>query len=265
MNPERTTPIAQTAPVSPIAQTAPTVVPTTPTTTHGSKLESWASGIMIALCFPFTDHIHSYTISPAECHQRLFCNIWYSCRRYSLYHFSHQGKIVRVDRSSSVIYRHLLCIVLLASSALSGNFMGSFFGQGFEYSTAAFLIILCFATLLSAIFSSRSSSRALSIYTAVLGSFVLLAIFQAVKLVDSSALSFGLFVGATGTPIGSWYDLGIFSGIVFILSGLAFLYFPMSRIFKWIVVGTLLPSLFSFLLSSVYHQYGSASLLFFLL
>ena len=235
MNPEQTVPIAQTA---------PTVVPTTPTTTHGSKLESWASGIMIALVFllPIIFIPIPYLQQNAIKGYFVIFGILAAAILYI---------ISRIKAKSFEWIAHplsyigiIIGIVLLASSALSGNFMASFFGQGFEYSTAAFLIILCFATLLSALFSSHSTSRALSIYTAVLGSFVLLAIFQVVKLVDPSALSFGLFPGATGTPIGSWYDLGIFSGIVFILSGLAFLYFPMSRIFKWIVGAVLAVSFF---------------------
>lgn len=211
-----------------------------------SKLESWAVGIMIALVFllpiifisiPYLQQnaIKGYLVIFGV----LAAAILYIISRIKAKSFewiSHPLSYIAI----------ILAVILIASSVWGGNFMKSFFGQGFEYGTAAFFIILCISTRLSAIFSSRSSSRALSIYAAVFGSFILLAIFQIVKFIDPSALSFGIFTGATSTPIGSWYDLGIFSGVVFILLGLAFLYFPMSRALKY-TVGVLFAVSFFFL------------------
>jgi tetratricopeptide (TPR) repeat protein len=238
MNPEQTT--------ATIVQSTPTATPVPTAPAAHTRIESWASGIMIALVFllPIIFIPIPYLQQNAIKGYLVIFGILAAAILYI---------ISRIKAKSFEWVAHPLSylgvifgILLLLSSAVSGNFMVSFFGQGFEYSTAAFLIILCFATLLSAIFSSHSTSRALSIYTAVLGSFFLLFIFQVVKLVDPSALSFGLFTGAASTPIGSWYDLGIFSGIVFILSGLAFLYFPMSRVVKY-TVGVLFAVSFFFL------------------
>jgi hypothetical protein len=211
-----------------------------------SKLESWAVGILIALVFllpiifipiPYLQQnaIKGYLVIFGV----LAAGILYSISRIKAKSFewiSHPLPYIGI----------ILAVILVASSLWSGNFMKSFFGQGFEYGTAAFLIILGISARLSAIFSSRSSSRALFIYTAIFGSFILLAIFQIVKFIDPSALSFGIFTGAAGTPIGSWYDFGIFSGVIFILSGLAFLYFPMSRAVKY-TVGVLFSVSFFFL------------------
>jgi tetratricopeptide (TPR) repeat protein len=211
-----------------------------------SKLESWAVGIMIALVFllpiifisiPYLQQnvIKGYLIIFGV----LAAAILYTISRIKAKSFewiAHPLLYIGI----------ILVVILIISSVWSGNFMKSFFGQGFEYGTAAFLIILGISARLSAIFSSRSSSRALSIYAAIFGSFILLAIFQIVKLVDPSALSFGIFTGAAGTLIGSWYDFGIFSGVVFILSGLAFLYFPMSRAVKY-TIGVIFAVSFFFL------------------
>jgi tetratricopeptide (TPR) repeat protein len=203
-----------------------------------SKLESWASGILIALVFllpiifiPITylqqGAIKGYLI--------IFCVLVSSI----LYMISRiKAKSFEWVANPLSYIGVILALILAASSVWSGEFMKSFFGQGFEYLAAAFIIILIISARLSTIISSRNSSRALSIYAAVMGSFALLAIFQIIKLINPSALSFGLFYGAASTPIGSWYDLGIFSGVVFILSSLAFLYFPMNRIVK-LVIGIL--------------------------
>src|ERR1035437_184904 len=199
-----------------------------------SKLESWAFGIMITIVFllpiifipiPYLQQnaIKGYLVIFGV----LAAGILYSISRIKAKSFewiSHPLPYIGI----------IFAVILIVSSVWSGNFMVSFFGHGFEYGTAAFLIILCLVAWLSTLFSSRNSSRALSLYTAVLASFVFLVIFQIIKLADPTALSFGFFTGATSTPIGSWYDLGIFSGVVFILSGLAFLYFPMSRMVKYI-------------------------------
>jgi hypothetical protein len=221
-----------------------TPVVVSPSSSASRRIESWAFGIMIAIVFllpiifipiPYLQQsaIKGYLVIFGI----LVAGILYCISRIKAKSFewiSHPLPYIGI----------ILAIILIASSVASGNFMKSFFGQGFEYSTAAFLIILGISARLSAIFSSRSSSRALSIYAAVTGSFALLAIFQIVKLIDPSALSFGIFTGATSTPIGSWYDLGIFSGVVFILSSLAFLYFPMSRAVKYTVGVIFIVSIF---------------------
>ena len=228
----------------------------------GSKLESWAVGIMVALVFllpiifisiPYLQQnaIKGYLVIFGV----LAAAILYTISRIKAKSFewiSHPLTYIGI----------ILAVILIISSVWGGNFMKSFFGQGFEYGTAAFLIILGISAQLSAIFSSRSSSRTLSIYAAILGSFVLLAIFQIVKFIDPSALSFGIFTGATSTPIGSWYDLGIFSGIIFILSDLAFLYFPMSRAFKYTVGVIFVVSFFSLVIVGLSSIWFGVALVF---
>src|ERR1035437_9798559 len=212
-----------------------------------SKLESWAFGIITALVFlvpiifipvPYLQQsaIKGYLVIFGV----LLAVILYIISRLKAKSFEWI--------THPLSYLGIIFVVfLLISSVTSGNFMVSFFGQGFEYGTAAFLIILCLVAWLSTLFSSRNSSRALSLYTAVLASFVFLVIFQIVKLADPTALSFGFFTGATSTPIGSWYDLGIFSGVIFILTAFAFPYFTMSRTIKCIL-GILFAISFFFLI-----------------
>ncbi|MDR3558631.1 MAG: tetratricopeptide repeat protein [Candidatus Pacebacteria bacterium] len=199
-----------------------------------SRIESWSSGILIALAFilPVVFLPIAYLQQNAVKGYLIIFAVLASAILYG---------VSRIKARSFEWIAHPLsyigivfALVLLVSSIASGDFLKSFFGEGFEYS-AAFLMILCISAWLMALFSSRSPSRALSVYAAILGGFVLLAVFQIVKLIDPAGLSFGLFSGATSTPVGSWYDLGIYSGAVFILLSIAFLYFPMGKAVKYTV------------------------------
>jgi|GEM_PF-1681213 tetratricopeptide (TPR) repeat protein len=200
-----------------------------------SKLESWASGIMVAIVFllPIIFIPIPYLQQSAIKGYLIIFGVLVSAILYMISRIN--AKSFEWVANPLSYIGAILALVLVASAVWSGGFMGSFFGQGFEYFTAGFIIVMIISIRLSAVLSSRNSSRALSIYAAVMGGFVLLSIFQIIKLIDPSALSFGLFSGATSTPIGSWYDLGIFSGVVSIISGLAFLYFPMNRFVKFIL------------------------------
>ncbi len=212
-----------------------------------SKLESWGYGILTALIFlapivvipiPYLEQnaVKGYLLAFGV----LVSAILYAISRWKIKSFEWIA--------NPISYISVIFVVLLAlSSAWSGDFLKYFFGQGFEYPTAAFMIILGIALLLTALYSSRSSSRALTIYTALFSSFLVVTLFQIIKLADPSALSFGLFIGAATTPLGTWYNLGIFSGIIFILLGIAFLYFPMSKAVKC-AAGVLFAVPFFFLL-----------------
>ena len=188
-----------------------------------SKLESWAFGILTAIIFlvPIAFLPLPYLQQSAV---KGYIVIFGVLTVAILYIISRLKARSFEWISHPLVYIGIaLGILLLASSISSGSFMKSFFGLGYEYSTAAFLIILGISARLSALFSSRGSKHILTLYTAIICSFAVLVIFQIVKLIAPSAVSFGLFSGATSTLIGSWYDLGIFSGIVFILSSLAFI------------------------------------------
>ena len=213
------------------------------------KIESWASYVLVALVFllPIIFIPVPYLQQNAVKGYLMAFGILASAILYG---------VSRIKSKSFEWIKHpltyvgiVLALVLVVSSAWSGNFMKYFFGQGYEYFTAAFLILLLIGSRLSALFSSRSSSRALWLYAAVLGSYAFLALFQVIKLFSPSSLSFGnIFSGATSTPIGSWFDLGIFSGIILIISAFAFIYFPMKNGTKWSVGVALAVSTFFLLL-----------------
>jgi len=226
------------------------------------RIESWSLGIMIALIFllpvifvpvPYLQQnaVKGYLVIFGV----LLAAILYVISRIKARSFEWIGHPLSYIGI-------ILTVLLVVSSVWSGNFMKSFFGQGFEYGAAAFLIILGISARLSALFSSRSLSRVIYIYGAIFVSFALLVIFQIVKLADPSALSFGLFSGAASTPIGSWYDLAIFSGVVLILSSFAVLYSPATKAVKWILGVLCAASFLVLVLVGLYSVWFGIALVF---
>lgn len=227
-----------------------------------SRLESWALGILIAVAFlvPIAFISVPYLQQNAVKGYLIVFGVLASAILYV---------ISRMKSKSFERMSHPICyvgalfiILLIISSVTSGNFMASFFGHGFEFGTAGFLIILAISSWLVAILSSRSRSNALSIYSAVVTSFIIVAIFQIVKLVYPSILSFGLFTTSTSTPVGSWYDFAIYSGVVFIMTFLAFSYLPMGRIAKYVAGAVFVVSSFFLILVGLPSLFFGIALVF---
>lgn len=112
----------------------------------------------------------------------------------------------------------LLVVSTIISAFLSTNFQRSIIGQGFEIGTASFLVLMFVAAFLVYSLTVKNKERLIYIYGAIGLSFLFLIVFQLIKLIDPAFLSFGLFSTTTASLIGKWYDLGIFSGLVFIVT-----------------------------------------------
>ncbi len=125
---------------------------------------------------------------------------------------------ISIPKNSLIVTSVLISISAIISAFLSTNPQKSFIGQGFEMGTVSFLILMFLVLFFVSRIASKNSERMMYVYSSIVGSFILLAIFHIVRLfVYPTFLSFGILTSPVATLIGSWSELGIFSGLVFIL------------------------------------------------
>ena len=123
-------------------------------------------------------------------------------------------------------------LIYIVSSAVSSTPQTSLFGYGLEIGTAASMALVG-ALFLAAAVSFRDRARLVRAYTALFLSFVLLAVFGAVKIFSGGHwLTFGIFQGQTGNPIGGWTDLAAAYGLLVILSTMALQMLPLTALLR---------------------------------
>ncbi len=113
----------------------------------------------------------------------------------------------------------MMTFIALVSALLSGDIRDALVGEAFEVHTVAFLALMALAaSAWTYLVDNRAAIMHLFIVLA-LSTFVL-SFFHVLRLVFGQGfLSFGVFDGsALLSPLGSWNDLGIFFGLVIILS-----------------------------------------------
>ncbi|MDB5238740.1 MAG: hypothetical protein JWO00_75 [Candidatus Parcubacteria bacterium] len=134
----------------------------------------------------------------------------------------------------------LLALATIASSVQSGHFMKSFFGQGFEAGTGSFIILLLVSGWVAYCASVRRIERVMVIYTAIGGAFIALYLLHILRFAFGPTFaSLGILNIATATLVGSWYSIGIFAGMVALISLASVLLLPLpSRIrnLYWVVL-----------------------------
>lgn len=115
------------------------------------------------------------------------------------------------------IYLSILSIIL--SSLSTNNFTKSFFGQGFELYSGALIIVFLLTILFSSKFFEGKNNRISTIYSVITISYILVFIFQAIKIFGGDGfLTLGVFSTTTSSLLGRWVDFSIFSTIVLLLS-----------------------------------------------
>ena len=133
----------------------------------------------------------------------------------------------------------LIALSLIVSSIASGHFNASFFGQGFEMDTASFLLILLLSGLVAWTLVMRRKERAFDLYVIMTSTFLLLFIFQGLRLLfGQKFLTLGILTSLTSTVFGNWYSFGISAYLIPIIaiSALTFLRLPRSmKIIYWVV------------------------------
>lgn len=126
----------------------------------------------------------------------------------------------------------------------------SFFGSGYDVGTVNIFAVLCLLLFLaSAVYKTRD--RALYLIAAFLLASGITEIYHLARhLVNGpSFLDFGVFVGATATPVGKWNDFGVFSGASVVLSLIGLYFFSGNRTIKYLSVAVFLVGLFFLLIT----------------
>src|SRR3989344_6015745 len=162
----------------------------------------------------------------------------------------------------------LVLAVLLISALLSPSVRTSFMGQGFEIGTwANTAIMFAMMFLFSALF--RTKEKIFYLYLALFASSLLIVLFHVVRFVPwlgPEFLSFGIFTDITSNLIGKWNDLGIFFGLVAILSLITIELVQLNKIFKtvlWVIFGLSVVLLTIVNFPTLWYALGSFGLLYF--
>jgi len=107
----------------------------------------------------------------------------------------------------------ILAVVYALAAILSPNRTISLAGNSFEVGTLSFFLsaLLLFA-LVPVV--ARTQEKILSVYKTLLWSLLVVGLFHVIRVFfGPTALSFGIFTGATSNLFGTWNDLGIFFGL----------------------------------------------------
>jgi tetratricopeptide (TPR) repeat protein len=130
-----------------------------------------------------------------------------------------------------------IIVSLLLSSFNSLNLAKSFIGQGFEITAASFILLMILAAFIVSRMVLKDKEMIFKIYSVLFVSFVILALFQIVRIFGgASFLSFGILSSVTSTIIGKWFDFAIFTGVVGLLSFLGIKFLPLRKGLKRLLV-----------------------------
>jgi hypothetical protein len=121
----------------------------------------------------------------------------------------------------------LLGLSTIVSIVLSVSPSNSFIGVGWDQYGGAFTLIILLAAFLT-ILLCRTRERIASVIVVIIGSFSLAVLFALIRIlialipggggVSIGVLGLGTFSTLTSTMVGSWYDLAILAGVVFLIS-----------------------------------------------
>lgn len=141
----------------------------------------------------------------------------------------------------------LLPLTYFLSALFSSAPSLSFFGTGLEVDTFIFVLLMAvFVTLLTIIV--RSKVQVLTSYLVLFGSFILLWVFQGIRVVcqatGEQCLTFDTLTLSTSNVFGKWNDLSIFFGLATIMSLVVLASLKLSSKYKRFLYGMLLVSLF---------------------
>ena len=163
-----------------------------------------------------------------------------------------KSKSLLIPKGPLALAGYGVVLVTILSTILSLNPAKSLFGQGFEISNTAFILVLFICSLLTIYFVSKNRDRQVYIYGAIGTSFVLIALMHIARLFAGPAfLSLGVFSGATSSILGKWNDLALLSAVVSIISYSMLSYVDVKKVYKILLS---LLSIISFLLIIVVNS-----------
>ena len=152
------------------------------------------------------------------------------------------GKIV-LPKSWLLFSGFSIVITFLISALFSPSMKMSFFGTMLDVGTFYF-ILACFLVMLFASIIFKDSKNARTLFWGGIISASVLLVFQIVHLFLAKFLSFGILGANTDNLIGSWNSLGIFAGLLAIISMFVIEFFSISKVKKILLSVVLLISLF---------------------
>lgn len=155
-----------------------------------------------------------------------------------------EGRI-HVPMSPVVLGGWLIALAYTVSALFaSSNIIPSLMGERFEVDTAVFVIVM--ALLLTIVpLLVRTKERITRLFLTVLTAAAVLALYQIPRFfLGADFLSFEIFTAATSNPLGKWNDLGIFFGLVAIISLMSIDLIPFEKALKIALAVLLAASLF---------------------
>lgn len=138
------------------------------------------------------------------------------------------GSLV-ISTPVSLLAMWLIPLAALLSSLLSGDVSDSLVGDSFSAQSTMFLALLAFiATGVTLVLNKKKAI--MRFYLLLLGVSMVLGLYHLLRIfIGSNLLTFGIFQSAVATPLGSWNDLGLFFGLVVILSMVALEQLPLTK------------------------------------
>ena len=127
----------------------------------------------------------------------------------------------------------ILVLVAFISGALSGDIKDALRGSVFEPQTASFFAVMGLLMVVPLVLqrSKKMSLRAIMFFGA--GSALVLLYSLARIVLGADFLPLGSFGAVTVTPVGSFNDLAIFSGLSIIIALVTLLQLPLKRAHQW--------------------------------
>lgn len=130
-----------------------------------------------------------------------------------------KSKSFRISFHPLVWAGAVTALVVLLASLFSPSVASSFLGTGFAPDTGLFILLLFVVGALSFALTKGRENRTFFVFSAILGSFSLLALLHIVRFFAGPGfLSLGTFTTVVTTTVGSWHDFGIFAGLSLIIS-----------------------------------------------
>jgi Tfp pilus assembly protein PilF len=156
--------------------------------------------------------------------------------------------VVTIPRSLILLAAWFIVLLYFLSAVLSDTIGSSIFGNGFETDTVLFVAAGALLATIAAI-TVTSHEKILRIFPILLITAVILGVFQIIRMfAGPDFLTFGVLTDSVKTLLGRWVDMGIFFGLVLILSLLSLGGMSLHRWTKVFLYVSLAVALFSVIL-----------------
>lgn len=140
--------------------------------------------------------------------------------------------VLRLSFSYALGALWLVVLVSLASALLSGDFTDSLVGDLFSIHSVAFVALLALVPSVWIVLRAGKAA-VMRMYMLLAASAGVLVVFHIIRIVfGADVLSLGIFTTNVSTPVGSWNDLGLFLGLVIILSLVALEQLSLTKVGK---------------------------------